>query len=55
MFTAAQEAQVAKTLRTLMNNNGFSGTKIIGYDHNWNDAAGYPVDLVSSPFSLRRA
>ncbi|OJT08110.1 Endo-1,6-beta-D-glucanase [Trametes pubescens] len=51
VFTAAQEAQVAKTLRTLMNNNGFSGTKIIGYDHNWNDAAGYPVDLMNDAAS----
>ena len=30
-----------------MNNNGFSGTKIIGYEHNWSDAANYPVQLVS--------
>ncbi|KAI0648146.1 glycoside hydrolase [Trametes meyenii] len=47
VMTPAQEAQIAKTLRTLMNNNGFSGVKIIGYDHNWNDAGGYPVELMN--------
>ena len=31
-----------------MNNNGFSGVKLIGYEHNWNDAGGYPVQLVSA-------
>ncbi|KAI0321320.1 glycoside hydrolase [Amylostereum chailletii] len=39
-------AQVGTQLRTLMNNNGFSGVKILGYDHNWSDAAGYPVQLM---------
>ena len=29
-----------------MNSNGFSSTKIIGYEHNWSDAANYPVQLV---------
>ncbi|THH14377.1 hypothetical protein EW146_g5945 [Bondarzewia mesenterica] len=40
-------AQIGTALRTLLNNNGFSGTKIIGYEHNWADAANYPVQLVS--------
>jgi len=31
-----------------MDNNGFSGVKIIGYEHNWNDAGGYPEQLMSS-------
>ena len=36
-----------------MDNNGFSGTKIVGYDHNWGDAAGYPITLVrSAPFEM---
>ena len=35
-----------------MNNNGFTATKIIGYDHNWIDAAGYPEQLVSGPLLL---
>ncbi|KAI0365705.1 glycoside hydrolase [Pilatotrama ljubarskyi] len=47
VMTPAQEAQIAKTLRTLMNNNGFSGVKIIGYDHNWIDGSGYPIDLMN--------
>jgi O-glycosyl hydrolase len=29
-----------------MNNNGFSGVKIIGYEHNYNNAATYPVQLM---------
>lgn len=39
-------AQIGVILRTLMDINGFSGTKLIGYEHNWNDAAVYPVQLV---------
>jgi hypothetical protein len=45
--SASQEASVGNTLRSLMNNNGFSNTKLIGYEHNWDDAGGYPVQLVS--------
>jgi len=40
------EAQIGLALRTLLNNNGFSGVKIIGYEHNWVDAANYPVQLM---------
>jgi len=40
------EAQIGLALRTLLNNNSFSGVKIIGYEHNWVDAANYPVQLV---------
>lgn len=42
----ATEAQIGLALRTLLNNHGFSGVKIIGYDHNWVDAANYPVQLM---------
>ncbi|KLO13556.1 glycoside hydrolase [Schizopora paradoxa] len=42
----ATEAQIGTALRTLLNNNGFSSVKIIGYEHNWNDAGGYPVQLM---------
>ena len=45
-----KHGQVGTSLRTLLNNNGFSAVKIIGYEHNWNDAAGYPVSLVSISF-----
>ncbi|KAH9889777.1 glycoside hydrolase [Cubamyces lactineus] len=53
-ISASQEAQIGSTLRSLMNSNGFSGVRIVGYDHNWDDAAGYPVQLMddaSSAFS----
>ena len=43
----ATEAQIGTTLRSLLNSNGFSGVKIIGYEHNWVDAGAYPVQLVS--------
>ncbi|OAX37370.1 glycoside hydrolase family 30 protein [Rhizopogon vinicolor AM-OR11-026] len=40
------EAQIGLALSTLLDNNGFSGVKIIGYEHNWVDAANYPVQLM---------
>lgn len=40
------EGQIGITLRNLMDSYGFSSTKIIGYEHNWSDAANYPVQLV---------
>ncbi|TFK47117.1 glycoside hydrolase [Heliocybe sulcata] len=40
------EAQIGTALRTLMDDNGFSGVRLIGYEHNWNDAGGYPVQLM---------
>ena len=49
-FTAAQEAAVAKALRTLLNNNGFSAVKIVGYEHNWDNTA-YPKTVVSLAYS----
>lgn len=45
-MTATQEAQIGTALRTLLNNNGFSSVKIVGYEHNWNDAGGFPIQLV---------
>ncbi|KAI0087785.1 glycoside hydrolase superfamily [Irpex rosettiformis] len=45
-ISASQEAQIGNTLRSLMNNNGFSNVKLIGYEHNWNDAGGYPVQVI---------
>ncbi|KAI8994205.1 glycoside hydrolase [Trametes punicea] len=51
IMTPAQEAAVAKTLRSLMDSNGFSGVKIIGYDHNWIDASGYPIQLMNDDSS----
>ncbi|THH04832.1 hypothetical protein EW145_g5236 [Phellinidium pouzarii] len=46
LLPVSQEAQIGTALRTLLNNNGFSGVKIIGYEHNWDDAANYPVQLM---------
>ncbi len=46
LITADQEAQIGTALRSLMNSNGFSNTRLIGYDHNWIDAGAYPVTLV---------
>ncbi|PCH36648.1 glycoside hydrolase family 30 protein [Wolfiporia cocos MD-104 SS10] len=40
------EGQIGLQLRTLMDNNGFSDVIIIGYEHNWDDAGAYPVDLM---------
>ncbi|TFK37581.1 glucan endo-1,6-beta-glucosidase [Crucibulum laeve] len=47
-LTPALEGQIGTALRTLMNNNGFSGTKLIGFDHNWDSAASYPVQLMQA-------
>ncbi|KAF8517702.1 glycoside hydrolase superfamily [Hysterangium stoloniferum] len=42
------EAQIATQLRqvTLLDNDGGSQVKIIGYEHNWNDAGLYPKELM---------
>jgi O-glycosyl hydrolase len=46
LLPSAQEALVGKVLRTLLDSNGFSDVKLIGYDHNWDNAGTYPVQLV---------
>lgn len=38
-MSASQMASIATALRTLLNNGGYSGVKIIGYDHNWGACA----------------
>ncbi|KAF9221819.1 glycoside hydrolase family 30 protein [Gyrodon lividus] len=45
-MSVSTEAQIGLALRTLMDLNGFQNTKIIGYEHNWVDAANYPVQLM---------
>ncbi|KAJ6452494.1 glucan endo-1,6-beta-glucosidase [Mycena sanguinolenta] len=45
-MTPAMEGQIGAALRTLLNNNGLSSVKLVGYEHNWNDAAAYPVTLM---------
>lgn len=55
----AVHAQVGIALRTLMNNNGFSAIKLIGlfwlstyfglgYEHNWDNAGTYPIQLMQA-------
>jgi len=34
-MSASQEAAVGTALRALLNSNGFSAVKIVGYEHNW--------------------
>lgn len=43
-------AQIGKTLRPLMDSNGYQGVKLLGYDHNWVDEGAYPVQLVRQSF-----
>ncbi|KAK0473000.1 glycoside hydrolase family 30 protein [Armillaria novae-zelandiae] len=43
---AATEAQIGRTLRTLLDNNGYSSVRVIAYEHNWNNAATYPVEVM---------
>ncbi|KAI0734077.1 glycoside hydrolase superfamily [Fomitopsis betulina] len=53
LLDAYWEGQLGGQLKTLMNNNGFSDTLIIGYEHNWDDAGKYPIQLMedyASPF-----
>ncbi|KIY71901.1 glycoside hydrolase family 30 protein [Cylindrobasidium torrendii FP15055 ss-10] len=47
-LTPATEAQIGIALRSLMDNNGFGGVKLIGYEHNWDNAASYPVQLMQN-------
>ncbi|KAL0952777.1 hypothetical protein HGRIS_007001 [Hohenbuehelia grisea] len=47
-MTPSVEAQIGKALRTLLNNNGMSSTKIIGFEHNWSTASTYPVQLLQA-------
>ncbi|KAI0699329.1 glycoside hydrolase [Cerioporus squamosus] len=51
VYAISIQAQIGLALRSLMNSNGFSGTKIIGYDHNWDDAGGYPIQLMQQASS----
>ncbi|KAJ6476001.1 glucan endo-1,6-beta-glucosidase [Mycena vitilis] len=44
-FTPDVEGQVGAALRTLLNNNGLSSVKVVGYEHNW-DNTGDPISLM---------
>ncbi|KAJ7435971.1 glycoside hydrolase family 30 protein [Mycena galericulata] len=45
-MTPAIEGEIGAALRTLLNNNGLSSVRLVGYEHNWIDAAAYPVTLM---------
>lgn len=47
-LTPVMEGQIGTKLRTLMNSNGFPKTKLIGYEHNWDTASTYPVQLMQA-------
>ena len=49
-FTPTQEANVGKALRSLMDSNGFGGTKIIAYEHNW-DGGQQPIQILEEAAS----
>ncbi|KIJ95890.1 glycoside hydrolase family 30 protein [Laccaria amethystina LaAM-08-1] len=42
----AVEALIGAALRTLLDSNGLSTVRVIGYEHNWDDAGVYPVALM---------
>ncbi len=46
-MSAYQEAQIGAALRSLMDANGFASVRLIGYEHNWDDAGDYPIKIVS--------
>ncbi|EJT98616.1 glycoside hydrolase family 30 protein [Dacryopinax primogenitus] len=41
------ESAIASQLRSLLDNGGFGSTKIVSYEHNWDQAAFYPVTAVN--------
>ncbi|KAG6868840.1 hypothetical protein C0993_009377 [Termitomyces sp. T159_Od127] len=45
-LTPAVEGQIGTALRTLLNNNGLSNVRVIGYEHNWDNAGSYPITLM---------
>ncbi|CAE6370824.1 unnamed protein product [Rhizoctonia solani] len=47
-MSASQEAAIGQALRPLLDNNGFSSVKIVGFEHNWDNAGGYPIDLMKA-------
>ncbi|KAM6503070.1 Glycoside hydrolase superfamily [Amanita muscaria] len=45
------EAQLGNTLRSLLNSNGFGNVKIVAYDHNWDNAATYPEQVLQNAYN----
>ncbi|KAI0670921.1 glycoside hydrolase [Trametes maxima] len=46
LVTADQEAEIGRTLRILLDAYGFPNVRIIGYEHNWIDAGGFPIQVM---------
>ncbi|KAK0238073.1 glucan endo-1,6-beta-glucosidase [Armillaria nabsnona] len=47
-FTAAIEGRIGTALRALMDNFSFQSVKLIGWDHNWDGAGSYAIDLMDA-------
>ncbi|KAK0220118.1 glycoside hydrolase [Armillaria fumosa] len=47
-FSAAIEGRIGTALRALMDNFGFQSVKLIGWDHNWDGAGSYAIDLMDA-------
>ncbi|KAG7448583.1 glycoside hydrolase [Guyanagaster necrorhizus] len=45
---AVTEGRIGTALRALMDNFGFEAVKLIGWDHNWDGAGGYAIDLMEA-------
>ncbi|KAJ3784561.1 glycoside hydrolase family 30 protein [Lentinula aff. detonsa] len=43
---ASTQATIAKSLRSLLDQNSFTDVKIIGYEHNWDDTSSYTIPMV---------
>ena len=48
MYSTSAQAAVAVQLRSLLDSNGFNSVKVIGYEHNWDNAGSYASQLVST-------
>ncbi|KAF5374724.1 hypothetical protein D9757_011781 [Collybiopsis confluens] len=46
VMSASQMATIGKSLRSLLDKNGLNDVKVVGYEHNWDNAASYPVTMV---------
>ncbi|CAA7270553.1 unnamed protein product [Cyclocybe aegerita] len=47
-MTSAVEAQIGVALRGLLTANGLGGVRVVGYDHNWDNAGTYAIQLMAN-------
>ncbi|KIK60957.1 glycoside hydrolase family 30 protein [Collybiopsis luxurians FD-317 M1] len=45
-MSASDMATIGKSLRSLLDKNDLKDIKVVGYEHNWDNAASYPVTVV---------